>query len=357
MRKKSKKKFKYKSLIILGLIAVAIAAVLFFVNKTPQGIELTVLKPACDECFDISVLQGALEKQFNVSAMLNVLTGDQAMRLAEKYHIQKLPAAFLSGNIEGLKLPKFVKVDDVLVFSEPLPPYYDLVSKTVKGRVKAVQLQDKTCTDCFDISMIVDQVKSVGVYFEDVKVVDISSDEGKELASKYNITKLPTLIFNKEILEYPIVSSVWKNVGTVEKDGALVLRFLNPPYLNLETGEVEGKVEMTYLVDSSCKDCYNYSLHKIILQRAIGLDPYSEKVVDISSEEGKKLVKKYNIELVPTILLSKEAKVYPEFTAMWKKVGSEEPDGVFVFRKVDKIGPIVFMNLTSGKEVDLRANK
>ncbi len=345
-----KKKKNFEKFIVLGVIVVVIVVIFLFLSKS-KNLELTFLEADCDDCFDISMMTVAFKDQFNLTPKTKTIKGDEALAMAKKYKITKLPAAILSGDIDDLELPAFNKTDDVLVFDQTLPPYYDLKTETVIGKVKGIQILDKTCTDCFNVSQIVTQLKQVGVFFEELDVVDASDEKGKELIEKYKIEKLPTLVFDKEILNYPMVKTVWANVGSEEEDGSLVLRFLNPPYKDLTTGEIEGLVHLLYLTDKSCTECYNYTAHKVILEQMFSVQVASEDAVDISDPEGQLLVKTYNIDSVPTVIVSKNAAIYPEFDNMWLQVGTKEVDGNYVFRKVAQLGPVTFRNLTSNKIV------
>ena len=76
----------------------------------------------------------------------------------------------------------------------------------------------------------------------------------------------------------------------------------------------------------------------------------SEKTVDIASDEGKALIKKYSIKSVPTIILSKDADAYPALKQIWQQVGSVEEDGNYVFREVTQMGS--YKDLTTGDVVN-----
>ena len=52
----------------------------------------------------------------------------------------------------------------------------------------------------------------------------------------------------------------------------------------------------------------------------------TERYTDISSETGKELVRKYNITFAPTVILSKDAALYPSLAVVWPQVGSVEAD-------------------------------
>ena len=63
----------------------------------------------------------------------------------------------------------------------------------------------------------------------------------------------------------------------------------------------------------------------------MGLEIGSAATVDLSKGEGTDLVRKYNITAVPTIILSRDALLYPGFAIVWSRVGSIEDDAL-VFR-------------------------
>ena len=81
-----------------------------------------------------------------------------------------------------------------------------------------------------------------------------------------------------------------------------------------------------------------------------------EVYLDISDPEGEKIVKKYDILQVPTIVLSADIGYYDDvvyspgqtFSDIWQGVGTVEPDGAYVFRNVD-VMQAPYRNLTSGE--------
>jgi len=324
----------------------------------PKEIAITILQ-GCDECSNISSAVEAFKQQktLNVTKVEEISLED-AKALAKEYNISRLPAIIVKGDIANLSVKSLVQKGDALVFEQAPPPYYDLAENRVKGKVTLTVLSDKTCKDCFDLSKIVSQLKEAQIKIVSETAVDAKSDEGKALVAKYKIEKLPTLVFNKEALEYDVIKQVWDQVGSKESDGSLVLRFVNPPYLNVSTGKTEGLVGLTYLVDKTCDTCYNASVLKGLFEQSFSISFNKEETVDVSSTKGKTLVKKYNIELVPTVVMSKEAGAYPGLVENWAQVGTQE-EGAFVFTKVPVLkgyfdqsgGTLVYKNLTSGEVV------
>ena len=137
---------------------------------------------------------------------------------------------------------------------------------------------------------------------------------------------------------YNVIQQAWPQVGSREKD-AFVLRLVSPPFINLTTGKLRGIVNIIYLTDKSCSDCYDVHKHKEILTSeqsfAVKLD--KEETFDVSDAKGKELIVKCNITLAPTIILSDEISVYPSIYAL-KRFFSVEKDGSYIFRLLSAVG-------------------
>ncbi len=327
----------------------------------PREITLTVLGTDCEGCFNITAAVDFIKQQknLNVTATTELSIADSAEKVGT-YGITKLPALVITGNVTNLTIPNFDAKENALVFDKAPAPFYNVAEKRVVGKVTVIQLEDKTCPDCFNLSQITAQLSQAGIKLESQKTVDAKSEEGKGLIAKYKIEKVPSLIFNSDALEYDVIKEVWDQVGSKESDGSLVLRFVNPPYVNVSTGKVEGLVQLTALVDKSCTDCFNISVLKVLLGEGFSMAFAKDETVDVSSAKGKMLVKKYSIDLIPTVVLSKEVSVYPNFAEAWTQVGSIETDGSAVFTKVEILKEyfgqqgtaMVYKNLTSGQIIN-----
>ncbi len=326
----------------------------------PREITLTVLGSDCEDCFNISTAIDFLKQQKDINITeVKEISIEESTEMVGKYNITRLPALLITGNISNLTIPNFDAKEDALMFDKAPAPYYDVAEKRVKGKVTLVMLEDKSCKECFNMSLIVDQLKQVGIKMTSEQTIEADSIEGKGLIDKYKIERIPTLIFNKEALEYEVVKQVWEQVGTEESDGKLVLRLVNPPYVNVSTGKTEGLVDITYLIDESCEECYNGSVFGELMEGSFNLYFKKHESLDVTSTKGKVLVKKYNITLVPTAVLSKEANAYPNFAKSWEQVGTREKDGMFVFRKISLLEgffeqtgeKLVYKDLSTGELV------
>ncbi len=322
----------------------------------PKQVTVTVFN-GCEDCFNITAAVDSIKQQKNLNiTSVKELNFEESKIGAGTYNISKLPAVVVTGDIANLTIQNFEAHGDALVFSQSLPPYYDVASSSIKGKVTAILLEEKSCTNCFNLSQVMEELKRAGIKSSETRI-DSKSAEGKQLISQYKIEKLPTIIFNKDALEYDVVKQVWSQVGSEESDGKLVLRLVSPPYVNVSTGKTDGLVGLTILVDSTCKECFNASLLKDLFAQSFSMAFEKTKNVDVSGTEGKALAKKYNIELVPTVVLSKDAATYPNIGQAWGQVGTIEKDNSFVFRNVpmlkdyfDQQGQsFSYKNITSGE--------
>ncbi len=91
-------------------------------------------------------------------------------------------------------------------------------------RVDAILLTSKQCPDC-DISEALQQLKTIFLNLEG-KQVDIDTEEGKQLAEKYGIEKLPIIFLSKSLKE----TFIWEKQGDqikeafVEKDDIFLIK-------------------------------------------------------------------------------------------------------------------------------------
>lgn len=368
-----KKNTKLKGFVIVIFAVVAILLLfsglytVFQLNKVktaeppaplPEIDIYKILPVNCDDCFNIEVA----EKFVKDSGKAKVLSSkalksseDDAKEFIKKYNLSRLPAMVITGEASRLTIEPFVQRGDALVFDQTPPPYFDVASAKVKGKVSVTIVSDKSCEKCTDMQKIAGQLKQAGVAAT-TKLVDSSSKDGKDLIQKYKIKKLPVMLLSKDALEYQIISGVWDNVGTKESDGTLVLRQVSPPYEDVDSGKIKGLVSLTFVTDKSCAKCYNVSLHKALLQSNFGMAFADENYVDVSSRDGAKLLAKYKISAVPTAIISPEAKEYPNFKQAWKNVGETAGDGSFVFKKLELLQGMTYKDLKNKTTVTVPGN-
>lgn len=322
--------------------------------QRPADISLvSIVAENCSDCFGISQLVSGLKSApvSIVSEKSIDFSSAEAKQLIQKYSITKVPALIITGETEKQNVKSSLsKVGDsangAIVFSNPPPVYVNVSTGTEVGKVSATIISADSCAQCSNVSLILPSLKASGVVLSSEKTYDYATSQGKVLLEEYNITKVPAIIFSKDLAAYPTIAQAWGRLGTIGKDGSYVMSTPIPPYVDISSGKVAGLVSATYLADKSCTECYNVSLHKSALL-SFGISPSSETTYDISAPEGKALLSKYNITLVPTIVLSSEASAYPQLLSVWKQVGSIEKDGSYVFRATELMG--AYKDLLSNK--------
>ena len=316
----------------------------------PAKIEIIKLESSCTGCFDADAVIGALKNSgIEVSAEKSLPRNSQeTLDLIKKYNIGKLPAIVLKGEIDKDTIPGFKKVEDALVFDAITPPYEDTATKKAIGKVSAIIIKDSGCKVCMDLNLMVQNLKQNGVSIDKEKTLDSSGSEAKGLIGKHNITKVPVLLLSSDVGAY---EGLAQSIGNMKsKDGSYYIIESQAPYIEAESGKLRGLAKLTLLNDSSCKECYNVDVHKSILAR-FGVSVEEEKTVDAGSAEGKRLISKYSIKSVPTILLTGDLKVYGAFNSVWKQVGKVEADGAYIFTEISAMGPGISYKDTLTNEV------
>jgi glutaredoxin len=155
--------------------------------------------------------------------------------------------------------------------------------------------------------------------------------------------RLPALLFNESITAYPSIIKDWENNGMIVTSTRnkfagtwYVLPVAHAPFYDAKEGAVRGRVSVTYIAMASCKECMEVPALQDELE-AIGITPYHEEVLDVTSERAKLLIRKYNITAVPTIIMDGQAAFHSQLFPGWYAVGTVEGDGMFILRKLDRM--------------------
>lgn len=208
-------------------------------------------------------------------------------------------------------------------------------------KVRTLILEDKErCPDCYDINQYIAALNDT-IYMD---IERVPPDKESLFAS----TAYPALAFNKTLELYPSLIEGWDQAGYTitfhsgEYAGTwYVLPTQNAPYYSTKDARVHGRVTATYLTMSSCSECYDVYIHRTFLNSS-RIVPYREVTVDAESAEGRRLIAKYNITAVPTVLLDREAGEYSNLRPGWSIVGSVEPDGTHVFRDLKRLQVVYY---------------
>lgn len=197
-----------------------------------------------------------------------------------------------------------------------------------KPKISFVSITVPDCAECNAVEGLVASLKTLEVSIESEKTLAYDSAEAKELIQKYSIEKVPALIISGETSKNKDLSEAWPQLGTVESDGALVLRNIPPVYLDLKENIFKGRVSMIRLTDSACVDCSETFSQGDFESAQVKIVSFDE--TDISSADGKQLMEKYGLIKAPTVILSKEIADYAVFEQL-KTFGSIAEDGSLVF--------------------------
>lgn len=316
----------------------------------PAQIEVIKLDAECNDCFKIDPLLDEMRAEgsgFNITSERAVLSSSsEGQELIERYQIRKLPTLLIRGELNRTEVQDFELRDDALVFLGTEAPYVDARSGNSLGFVSVINIVDTSCKECQSLETFASGLKKSSVFIKEERTVEYSSAEGKELIKRFDIKHVPALLISQEISAYPNVLQQLLTLQAKEKAGFYAVHSTVPPYRNLTSNKIVGLVEFIMLKDDSCKECYDVAINKQILQR-FGMYLAKESTYDVSSPEGKALLKKYDIKQVPMILVSPEASSYPTFVAAWDDVGNKADDGWYIMRGPELLGTI--KDLTTGQ--------
>ncbi|MBI3037376.1 hypothetical protein HYY73_06545 [Candidatus Woesearchaeota archaeon] len=208
---------------------------------------------SCKECPDLMGVVQQLRAQIKVADFKAVdKDSEEGKKLVVDYEMARLPGILISSDVNEYPLADqlaqvgTVKKGGAIALGSNAP-YYNTSTGKVDGIASLILLNDSSCTGCYDVTMHLAIVKNrFQVYFESIKSVDASSEEGRELVSKYSIKAAPTIILTGQVSAYTQLNAIWPSVGTVEKDGAYVFRQMTQiagsPYKDLTTGKVEPNI-------------------------------------------------------------------------------------------------------------------
>ncbi len=180
-----------------------------------------------------------------------------------------------------------------------------------------------SCTNCFDINSIVNNIKSGNVNI--TKEETINTGDAQQLISRYNIKKLPTIIVKGELNKTTL------NKTLVKSEDAFIFTNQTAPYYDTETNRVKGLVTATILNADNCANCTDINL--LINQLKSG-NIIINSVINLSESNSSLLINNYGITRLPALILSKDAEEYPLIINNWNVLGTKEADGSYVLRQI-----------------------
>ncbi len=194
-------------------------------------LHLTTIKADCEKCFDMqSVATFIASQKVRILTQKNLSSSDaEAKRLMSENGITTLPALVITGKISDPSVSAILerlaaKISGNAAVISGIPPYYNTETQKTEGLVNVIELTDNSCSECYDPELHMQILPRFITYVNNVTDYDISSDAGKELIQKYNITKVPTILLSPDASVYSSLTGIWNSVGTKESDGWHVFR-------------------------------------------------------------------------------------------------------------------------------------
>lgn len=224
---------------------------------------------------------------------------------------------------------------------------------TEPAEITVVLITDATQKSLVSLSSLVLQLKQM----PELKIIaekkfEKDSGEAKQLIEKYKIGRIPVVLLQGEAKKSAVLSQNWPKLGTIESDGTMVFRNIPPIYLEIGTGKLRGETKAVYVSVPDKNEVFDANVFRQILQTAFGVNPIEEETISHDSPEGKAIVSKYGVEKVPTAIISGDLNAYTGFPETWKQGGSIEPDNSFVFRALDAIRGVKYLDLNKNEVVE-----
>lgn len=208
-----------------------------------------LIDSSCTVCVNLTGVVLAFEQAgMKVSNMKTIeFTSQQGQQEISDHNIQHIPALVFSNDITAY--PQIIQLfaqlnaterNGSFAFHATDPPYLDLSTNKVVGLVNVILLNDNSCKTCYDPTLHLQILDRFGVKVLNTTTIDINSTDGQNLISKYNITKVPTLLVSPEGSLYQNFNSVWPQVGTIASDGWYIFRSTEVMgiYHDISTGKI-----------------------------------------------------------------------------------------------------------------------
>lgn len=218
----------------------------------------------------------------------------------------------------------------------------------LKEKMRAARLDVKIliaedCAECYDINLILDELKK-----QNVNITSETTLSGNEFIGNYDLEKLPALLVTGEINKSDQLIKFFNDNGKIIDNGTALLTNIKAPYYLVDSGEIVGLVSVTNLVDTLCSNCT--SLLPLIDQlKESGVKVISEKTFEYNSTEGLEFIEANEINAIPALIISDQIDYYEELKSALEDSGIEEKKDGYV---VHAIAP-PYRNLTENKIVGL----
>ncbi len=195
------------------------------------------------------------------------------------------------------------------------------------AELELIKITPENCDFCFDIEKAVEELKKQNVNITNEKAFSSSSIEGKELISKYNIKKLPTIIVSGELNKSEQLANYFEQKGVIQED-KFIYSSLIPPYFDVISNQVRGLVQIKHIIDSSCEKCVDLlSISSVLNEQGVFIE--DEQFIEYNSNEGQQLISQFSVKEIPAILISEEVDYYPDVKDALLQSGAKRKEGFY----------------------------
>lgn len=331
---------------------------------TQNKLNVTVIEDSnCLNCFKVEGVirtlnvpgKYAVDQNRRVSKDSN-----EGKSLIELYQLKTLPSVIVTGEVKDDLKKVWTDTNvgtidgNTLIMRQHQLPYFGVEENRIVGEVEMIIVQDSNCLQCKKLLKDVERDENgfgslnqpvaiasdtggqeQSVFVSTVWFVERSSKEGQALIERWGLQRVPTILFSSSLNDYDYFNRFSGEAGfVIMRDGWFVNQN-NAPFFDLNANQLRGLVNLNFLVDRNCSNCFVAGNAFQQFFEAYGVGVGATIFYDINDENGKELVKQFKIEAVPTVIANKELQYYPGLFSEWpSNWGSITPDGNFVFRAV-----------------------
>ncbi len=208
-----------------------------------------------------------------------------------------------------------------------------MAEKLKPAELNIIKINAENCDFCYDIDKAVEELKKQNVDIKKEDSFSGNSQEGKELIAKYGIKKLPALLVDGELDRNEQLKNYFSKKGEI-KENKLIYTSIEAPYYDNSMNKISGVVDVILIKDSSCEKCSDLGFIIDALKQA-GVYVSGEKSVEYNSEEGQKLIVKYEIKQIPAILISKEIDYYESVRQDLNKIDAKLKGDYYIMHSIN----------------------
>ncbi len=96
-----------------------------------------------------------------------------------------------------------------------------------------------------------------------------------------------------------------------------------------------AEIKLVKIIHSDCSDCFDID-KTIDTIKGANVNVIDESTLELSSNEAKDLIDKYDIEKIPTLVITGETDK-SNVKSLWKRFGEVKDDGTFIFTKLTPV--------------------